>query len=275
MDEKKRRKELGLFLRTRREQLSHEEYGFDSSTIRRTKGLRREEVAMLTGISLTWYTWLEQGRDIQVSTQVLDCISRIFKLNSIEQMHLFELAGHKYIASFDISEQIPESLQKVLNSFDFCPAYITNESFDIIAWNEEAVSLFGDFSLMSSLERNNLWRMFTWIEYRSLFTNWNELAQELLAQFRVEYGKHVDYPKFQELVKVLMDESKEFKQWWSSYNLSGNKSGLKLVSHPTAGDFSLQHNSFIVADSPGLSMTVYVPVTERDLDKIKELNNSN
>lgn len=272
MEGRDRRKELGVFLRSRRERLSPEQFGLENHTSRRTKGLRREEVALLSGVSLTWYTWLEQGRDIRVSSQVLESLSRTLRLSKEETSYLYELSEQKsLVSSAHYPDKVIPSLHHILNSLEDCPSYIMDERWNTVAWNKAACSIFGDFEKMDELERNNLWRMFTNQSYRQIFKNWEELAQRLLAQFRVFYGRHLDDHWYRYLVKKLNEESLEFQTWWPDYNIAGTQSGIKNVIHPKVGSFSLQHNSLLTAENSDITLTIYTPITSEDREKMLKL----
>jgi transcriptional regulator with XRE-family HTH domain len=269
-----KRKELGIFLRTRRERISPEQYGFKSYMQRRAKGLRREEVAMLSGVSLTWYTWLEQGRDIDVSSQVLEAISRTLCLTEEEIQYLFELAEKKAPpVSNKTDADTLISLQNILDSLKDYPAYIVDEHWNNIAWNIAACALFGNFDKMSELEKNILWRMFTRQSYRTIFKNWEELAQRLLAQFRMDYSTNMNKPWYNELVGRLNEVSEEFRRWWPDYDIAGNYNGVKEVCYPQIGTFFLRHNCLQTVDPLNLKVTIYTPLADADHFKMLEVIN--
>ncbi|MDP4093466.1 MAG: helix-turn-helix transcriptional regulator [Bacillota bacterium] len=263
-------KELGIFLRTRRERIMPEQYNLKSYAKRRTKGLKREEVAVLSGVSLSWYTWLEQGRDIHVSSQVLEAVSRTLCLNEEEKQYVFELAETKSptVPNKKDTESLV-SLQKILDSLKAYPAYIVDEYWNNVAWNTAACALFGDFEKMDELEKNVLWRMFTNQSYRVIFKNWEELAQRLLAQFRMDYSKNINRDWYNRLVKLLNQSSSEFKKWWPDYDICGGHDGIKEVVHPEIGSFSLRHNNLHSVDSSGLTVVIYTPVSESDRIKMQ------
>ncbi|WP_278043202.1 helix-turn-helix domain-containing protein [Paenibacillus elgii] len=162
MNNERRRKELADFLRTRRLRLSPQELGLQVDTSRRrTPGLRREEVASLSGISLPWYTALEQGRDIQVSEQVLESLVRTLRLSKDERNHLRVLANHSTVSKGTENETLSPSLQQILDRLGTYPAYIIDKHWNVLAWNKITSSLCGDFNRMAEIERNILWRVFT------------------------------------------------------------------------------------------------------------------
>lgn len=157
-----RYKELADFLKTRRSKVSPSQAGLSSSIRRRTPGLRREEIAQLAGIGITWYTWLEQGRPIQVSAQVVESLSRVLFLDKEERNHLYQLANLPLpIDTLTPQETVTPILQHVLDSLYLSPAILINQRWNVIAWNQAACIVLGDFLHMSDRERNIVWAMFT------------------------------------------------------------------------------------------------------------------
>jgi transcriptional regulator with XRE-family HTH domain len=149
MDRKQRLKELSNFLKTRRSRISPSQVDLTEGIRRRTPGLRREEVAQLAGVGVTWYTWIEQGRDVQVSVQVLEGIAHALKLNLDERNHLFLLADQSpLINTIQSQEIVSPLLLQALNQFGANPAYITGQRWDLLAWNQSACDVFGDFEAL-------------------------------------------------------------------------------------------------------------------------------
>lgn len=196
--DEERRKELAGFLKTRRMRISPQEAGLPpDSQRRRTPGLRREEVAVLAGISLPWYTSLEQGRDIRVSDQVLDSLARTLRLDAAERKHLFLLGNQQSRSIFFESKPlttVPFALAQHVKQLDPCPAYILDAKLNILAWNRMAAELFEDYGAMEDEERNAVWLMFTSPHYRERIVDWGELAKSVISQFRNTYGKHIHDP---------------------------------------------------------------------------------
>ncbi len=169
----------------KRARLSPQEFGLPLGTRRKTTGLRREEMAQLAGIGVTWYTWLEQGRDIRVSTQVLESISRVLKLNYEEKRHVFLLAGHHVLLDDQDEENksLPLAVRHFIDHLTNCPVYVTDEKWDVIAWNTAACAVFGDFGQMGRKEGNAIWRCFTSKEYRNLLDDWESHAKNSSHNF--------------------------------------------------------------------------------------------
>jgi transcriptional regulator with XRE-family HTH domain len=260
-DDLKRRKELGAFLKARRSRLSPGEFGIQSAPHRRAKGLRREEVADIAGVSNIWYTWLEQGRDVRPSAQVLDSLGKALQLNRYELQHLYTLAEHRAPVSGLTTEfRVAPSLQRMLDQLGPFPAYVRGPRWDTLAWNEAICELYGDFRTMDTLGRNSLWRMFTRPDYPKLLPDWPQLARSLLGQFRTSYGHHVGDPRFEELVELLKQTSAIFKDWWENHEVLGAPPGTKRFHHPVRGELEFEHQSLTLADHPGLRITVYIPV---------------
>src|SRR5262245_16948913 len=154
-----RRSELGIFLRSRRERLSPTDLGLPPGLRRRTPGLRREEVAQLAGVGVTWYTWLEQGRSINASVQVLDAVSRTLRLDGAERAHVYALAGVPAAPEIDGSSDVEPEIQLILDALGPLPASIVNARYDVLGWNRSYASLFPRLVSAAGCERNALWHV--------------------------------------------------------------------------------------------------------------------
>ncbi|UUZ81744.1 helix-turn-helix transcriptional regulator [Paenibacillus sp. P26] len=254
MTDSKRHKELADFLRTRRLRLSPQAAGLPLQPgRRRTQGLRREEVAALSGVSLAWYTYLEQGRPIRVSEQVLESIARTLQLDTDERNYMFVLAGPLMMNGAPPEDGgVPPSLQRMLDDMESCPAYLTDNRWNIIAWNRPACEVFGDFPAMEELGRNLVWRTFMVPEYRRLFQDWEGIAKRSLAQFRIHYAKNMNDPWYNEMVARLKQASPEFAAWWQQHEVFGIPAGRKEIVHPRAGLLAFQYHSFSLVEATGL-----------------------
>lgn len=273
MDNSKQKyKELGDFLKTRRAKILPSQVGLPEGTRRRTPGLRREEVASLANVGLTWYTWIEQGRAIQVSTQVLESLARILMLDKQEITHLYTLAGQAPPVSFpSYDETIDPMLQHVLDSLEFSPAMIIDARWNVIAWNQAAEKLSLNFRKISVYKRNLLRIMFTDEEFKKTFTDWSCAAQGMVARFRAACGEFIDDPWIKELVNELKNESTEFDLWWSMHNVKTERERTKTVIHPALGQLNFEETSYMVSDNTGLKMSVFTPVPGTDTkEKIKQ-----
>ena len=191
-NEKYRYEELADFLKTRRSRILPSQVGLPEGPRRRTSGLRREEVAQLAGIGLTWYTWLEQGRPIRVSEQVIESLARVLLLDRQECRHLYMLANQPLPP--DIQEYggtVSPILQHVLDSLTLCPSFIADQRWNVVAWNRAACAVLGDFHTMNVRQRNVVWAMFTDDYFKLLYADWEKNAKSLLGRFRSTSGKYV------------------------------------------------------------------------------------
>lgn len=280
--------ELGDFLKTRRQRLSPDQVGLPKGQRRRTSGLRREELAQLAGICATWYTYLEQGRPIRVSVQVLENLARILLLDAEERAYLFLLAHqqpppvlrqkHKSEPDFrkvstSRKSGISPALLRMLENMGICPAYILDQRFNVLAWNDAAGALFGDFfSHQSGRGLNMVWAMFNNPGYRQLFINWEDRARMTLAQFRVIYGKNIGDVWFKEFIEDIMQASPEFNCWWRDHDIQGVLGGNDEINHPEMGYIKLDYISLGISGNPNLTLQVYTPAPDTDTaKKIKQL----
>lgn len=264
MDEKERRTALADFLRTRRARLSPAELGLPLWGQRRTPGLRREEVAMLTGIGVTWYTWLEQGRDVKASEELLERLGKALRLSTDERQHLFILAG--YSAPMDIPEpreSLQPQFQALLDALDPCPAHIRNQRWDILAWNEADASLFTDWGSLPVAERNGALNYFTNPRMQKLVTNWETGTRETVAHLRMDYARSQDDPAFAELIKRLQ-QNETFARWWPHYEVLQDDTGPQELSHPLVGAFQLDRLIVTVRQDPLLILRALLPIAGTD-----------
>ncbi|WP_248928055.1 helix-turn-helix transcriptional regulator [Paenibacillus hamazuiensis] len=268
-----RLEQLGQFLRTRRERLTPEALGFPNDGRRRTPGLRRSEVAMLAGVSVDWYTWLEQGRNIQVSAQVLDSIAKALQLDGSERKHLYMLAMRQLPADVLQMErtEVSDTLQHVLDRLEYSPAIVTDARWNVVGWNLAACAVVGDYRVMPEQERNMVWRAFTSPYLRQLLRDkWEEHAKTRLAQFRASYGTNVGDPWWEEFIARLSAVSPHFREWWAKHEVIQISEGNKHYFHPEAGELTLEYITFQVSDAPGLQVMINTPIGRTE-EKIKRL----
>lgn len=272
-NEKHRYQELAGFLKTRRAKVLPSQVGLSSATRRRTPGLRREEVAQLAAIGVTWYTWLEQGRPIHVSTQVIESLSKVLLLDKQERIHLYLLANQPLPADIPgYQGQVSPILQHVLESLIFCPSLVTDQRWNVIAWNKAACLMFGDFSEMNVRERNIVWAMFTDNKYKQLFVDWNLHAKGLLGRFRSTCGQYIEDSWLAQFIDDLKIQSTEFNLWWPLHEIQSNSEKYKQLNHPIAGILDFEVSNFDVSDNSGLKLIVHTPLTETDTaTKMKSL----
>ena len=251
------RRELGAFLSARRGRLQPAAVGLPTGR-RRTPGLRREEVAALAGVSVSWYTWLEQGRDIGVSADALGRLAGVLRLDRAESAHLFALASRQLPASAAGAE-LSDALVALVRSIDPTPAYVRNSRLDILAWNPAVADLFVDFGALRPHERNTLRLTFLYPPYRSLIRDWEPFARVMLRVFRAARAKAPDKAPFDRLVEEIGAESEEFRAWWREGDVQSLDEGVKRLRHPTRGLLDLTYVVLTPEGRPDVSFVTYVP----------------
>ena len=250
-------RELGAFLSSRRARLQPKEFGLPEAP-RRTPGLRREEVAVLAGVSVSWYTWLEQGRDIQPSADALRRISKVFKLDRIESSHLFALSTREE-SPVVTSGGVSHGLEMLVRAINPIPAYVRNTRLDILAWNDAIADLFVDYGSLQPHERNTLRLLFLYQPYRTLILDWEQMARGMLSTYRASRALAQDKAPFDRLIEELADQSREFREWWQDTDVRGFDEGSKRLLHPTSGHIEFTYVALTPEGRPDLSLVTYIP----------------
>ncbi len=259
MQERERRQTLADFLRQRRARLTPTDVGLPAGMRRRTPGLRREEVAQLANMGTSWYIWLEQGRDVHPSAQVLESLAQALKLTANERRHLFLLADQPLPSAVSSSqESITSALQQVLDDLDPTPAYIMGQRYDYLAWNKAADCLFTLSETSSPYERNLIWRLFTSPKMRQM-PNWEHIARATLAEFRAASAHSPDDNWFEELIEDLRQVSPEFCRWWPHHDVRNTLDGHKVIEHPMLGHLEFEHLNLQVINNPDIRIMIYSP----------------
>ena len=253
------RSELAAFLRSRRERLTPAAVGLDPTGRRRTPGLRREELAQIAGIGVTWYTWLEQGRGIDASVHVLERIALALRLDENERVHMFALAHNRPPPEVASSEyEVTPSLRRMLETLEG-PAYVVTAALDLVAWNSAFCALFGDLDQIAPQDRNLLWLIFASPAHRSAIPAWEITARSMVARFRAEQGRHRNDARFLAVIERLKLASPEFEAQWQDYNVSWDAEPPKRFPTNLAGGVSLEQNTFLLEDAPTMRLVVYSP----------------
>jgi transcriptional regulator with XRE-family HTH domain len=261
----RRRDELADFLRQRRASIQPEEVGLPGGGRRRTPGLRREEVAQLAGVGTTWYTWLEQGRDVRASMEVLEAIASALRLTPAERTHLVLLGrGEQPPPRRAPAERVSPTLRRLVENLGSNPAFILGQRWDYLAWNRAATVLLGDFGAVPKPERNHVWLTFMDPARRELFHDWKRSIRLLVARFRADSAHHVGDPSFEELVAALRASSPEFCKLWKRHEVAGTGVGRKEVDHPIAGRLVFEHAVFNPAEAPEQRLVLYTPLPDED-----------
>lgn len=262
---RERHTDLANFLRTRRARLSPVQAGLPVRARRRTPGLRREEVAELIGVSATWYTWLEQGRDIMVSVEVIENLARVLQLSPDERIHLFRLARRPAPAtSPPWPEAVSPAFHDLLRALEPHPAHIRDHRWDVLAWNR-AEALVADWAALPPAERNVVWYHFAHPRLRQLMVDWENEASTLLALFRMESTRYRDDPWLHSLIERLLQVSAEFRQWWPQHDVRQEKEQPIAFQPPGAGQLVLQPVSVVFMVDPRLTLRVLLPVPSTDM----------
>ena len=270
-----RRRELAEFLRSRRERISPEQVGIAYSGRRRTPGLRREEVAQLSGVGVTWYTWLEQGRDIRVSDQVLGAIARTLMLDRDERTHLFTLAGANDQSIVKECNAVTAELHATLAKLDPYPACIVSGKYDVLAYNRAYNYLLTDFDALPVEERNCLWLSFTDPLWREIVVDWVDSTTRMVANLRALMVDHVGDSTWKSFVARLAAASPEFADTWARHEVRAIEDKPKRFRHPEVGRMTFQMTNTWLAPRTGRRMLVYVPSdaeTERRVARLVEMH---
>ncbi|WP_116244246.1 helix-turn-helix domain-containing protein [Nocardiopsis sp. FIRDI 009] len=255
-----RRAELSEFLRSRRARLKPEDVGLpDVGRYRRVPGLRREELAQLAGVSVAYYTRLEQGRGQGVSSEVLDAIARTLRLTAAEHAHLTHLAQPKRHRRKPAArtQQVRSSLRQLLDSLTGVPAYVIGRRLDILAWNRMATALFGDWGALPPRERNWARLVFLRPDYREVFAEWETKASDTVSQLRMDAGYHVDDAQLAALVGELSMKSDVFRRLWAAHDVKDRGHGVKRIRHPVAGELTLSFETFALPHDPHQFLVTY------------------
>ncbi|WP_327317489.1 helix-turn-helix domain-containing protein [Streptomyces sp. NBC_01235] len=254
-----RRAELSEFLRTRRARLKPEDVGLpDFGRHRRVPGLRREELAQLAGVSVAYYTRLEQGNGRNVSAEVLDSIARALRLTDAEHAHLTHLAKPKHKKKQTARpQQARLSLRQLLTTMDSVPAYIVGRRAEILAWNRMAAAVFGDWAELPVAERNWARLVFLRPDYRDLFVDWEQKAIDIVCALRMDAGCYPDDPRLSALVGELSVKSEDFRRLWATHDVKEKSHGVKRLRHPLVGELSLNFEGFRLLDDGEQTMVTY------------------
>lgn len=251
-----RHAQLSDFLRTRRARLKPADVGLAPGGRRRTPGLRREEVALLAGVGTSWYTWLEQGRDITVSSSVLDAISTALRLTEPERAHLYSLAGTNppQAAGAPESAVTPE-LRQLIDAWSPRPAMLQDRYWNLLAVNDATRQAFG----YRDTDLNCLVTFFTNSRYRDMYVHWASAAPGVVAAFRADAARYPDDTEFGRIVHDLSAVSPEFDALWRNHDVGPHLQAIKAVRHPEAGELVFDKTTLAVTDHPGWHLVLYNP----------------
>lgn len=260
---------LGQLLRSRRERLAPADVGLPAGSRRRTAGLRREEVALLANLSTTYYTFLEQGRPVRPSAQVLDALASALRMSAAEHRYLQVLAhGGDNAARGGVAvtappEQIDQGVADLVQRLDPFPTIVKGRRWDVLAANPAARELFTDWEALPAGERNLVRWMFTTDRAREVYLDWEPEARAMLGRFRLAAARYRDDPDFTALIAELQRDSQHVRDWWPRHDVIAVGSGSKKLRHPRLGPVSYSHVVLQVADNPDQTLVTYSPATGR------------
>jgi len=267
----RRRDQLAEFLRSRRVRLTPADVGLPAGPRRRTPGLRREEVAQLAGVGVTWYTWLEQGRPINASVQVLDAVARTLSLDQAEREHLYRLAEVPSVPEA-ADERLRPEVQIVLDALVPIPAVVYNGLFDALAWNATYDALFPRLTGAPAGERNAVWQMFTIPWCCSPVGDRERELCTMVGSVRATYARHLGEPAWISFVDRLSAASPDFAGLWAKHHVAGAESRVKIfLQNPGNRAIQVTAASFAVAATPEARMVVYAPVDDDTRARLAEI----
>jgi transcriptional regulator with XRE-family HTH domain len=260
VDDLVQRKELGAFLRSRRETTDPCSVGLKLvSHQRRTPGLRREELAQLSGVSVTWYTWLEQGRDISVSRKVIDSLAQVLKISGAERAHLYVLAGLQVPSEEVPPAPVDPTLVQMVNALSPYPTSVINLWWDVLVYNEAFNNLLGGPQGLPRGHQNLLHMSFTTIRDARLLDNWESIVDDMVGQLRNHVARYPADPRGIDLVEQLSGLSPEFSRMWRGYGVARFRSSTVSMHHPRFGALVFNHIKLATADNEGQQLVVWLP----------------
>jgi transcriptional regulator with XRE-family HTH domain len=261
----RRHRELGRFLASRRRQVVRADLGLPAIG-RRATGLRREEVSYLSRVSITWYTWLEQGREVMPSRQVLDAIARTLRLSATERAYVLGLAGYSPtpVGVDPAPQAVPAHVRRLLDALGNLPAYVMTQDWTFLAWTPAFAAVYPNVANVSDEDRNLLWLVFTDPYLHDLQGDWKLHSARHLAEFRAEAGPRLSESSIARLVGRLLERSEHFHVIWRNHEVRGFTSREQVYHHPVVGDLHLELHRTTFSDEPRLHMVVYTPVPGTD-----------
>ncbi|GAA4185893.1 helix-turn-helix transcriptional regulator [Streptosporangium oxazolinicum] len=263
MSAKDQRLELAHFLRKNRERVTPKDVGLPTGSRRRTPGLRREEVAILAGLSPTWYTYLEQARDIAPSPAALERVATVLRLSSYERQYLRRLSERSRQSSHasEGNDQTENQWTRIVESLNPVPAYVTTCLCDIISWNEAADEWYSDFSELAKERRNIVLWMLTSPVSRKCFVDWETEARELVARFRTAAVGWYGDPRLTELIENLNESSPHFRRWWEEHHVLGPNTRSSKMRNTRTEIIDMTIIDLYIGHPNGEKIVIHVPAT--------------
>ena len=264
------RSEISEFLRTHRGRVSPTEVGLPVGARRRTAGLRREEVAVLAGVGTSWYQWLEQGRDITVSGQVLDAVSRVLRLGEDERRHLYVLAGlNPPLPATPEGLTVGADVMRLLDGWMPSPAHVVDQYWNFVAANEAAQVTFG---YQKEFSGNCVIDFFCTDQYRGKLVSWEQTAPTVVANYRYEVSRHGQDDGYRSVIDELTRRSPEFVELWARQEVIAPTTTMKTFNHPAAGELVMESRQLHLPERSDLTLVLHTPQPETgSAERIDEL----
>jgi transcriptional regulator with XRE-family HTH domain len=265
------REELTRFLKASRGRISPEEAGLPHRDRRREKGLSRDEVAMLSGMSVTWYTWFEQGRDVQLSAPTLERLSTALKLDPREREFMFTLAQHRPPPLVDTGNRnVAPSVQHMMDSLNI-PALVMTEDWTVIAWNRLVARVFRDYDTMPPEDRNLFKILVLGDSYKSYEDEYRGMVQRLTARLKWDYSRAIRVEVFEALIEEMLERSELFRQFWLNGDIMAHFEGPNTRLLPDLGEISFHHTSYAVEQEPSQRLMLFAPANDETAEKLRRI----
>jgi transcriptional regulator with XRE-family HTH domain len=262
-----RRRELGEFLSSRRARLKPQHVGAAAIGRRRVPGLRREELALLAGVSVDYYTRLEQGRAGQPSDAVLDALAQALRLSHAERVHLVDLARSNSLGPSPAPSTVRPGIQRLLDLLDRVPAQVADHRGNVLAWNALNAAIGTDWGARPPEERNAARYVFLDPEARALFPDWQESAEETVASLRLAAGRHPDDAELAGLIDELSATSADFRRLWAMRDVQLKAHGTKRIAHPVVGMLTVSYESFTLPGPADHTLVTYTTEPGSDSER--------
>lgn len=257
------RREIGAFLRAHRERTSPASVGLPVTGRRRTPGLRREEVAALSGVGLAWYSWLEQGR-VSTSKQVLEAVARTLRLDATSTRHLLALAGHRPVASPAVDRHaLVDGARALMEAWPTSPAVLLDPHLDMVAWNAAFSAVWTDPAAIEPARRNLMWAIVGEPRLRRSLIEWEPLARAILAQFRLQTAPRSEERRTRELYAILEADFPDLSPWWSCQGV-GDLTTRPVELRLDGQALQLRSSAVRPVDDPDALLLIATPVRAAD-----------
>lgn len=272
---------LSAFLKEKRDQVTPQMVGLPVNGVRRVPGLRREEVAMLAGVSVDWYVRLEQGRPVHPSEEVLAAIANVLRLNVTERTYLMNLArpgphpGRYGAYGADGADggrpTVRPGIIRLLDGLENQPGFVLGPRQEVLAGNELAWALLADFPARPANDRNLLRWVLSAPEARALYLDWEDIVSDMVGVLQAEASAAPNDPRIRALVGELTAASPAFRERWARPAPEGRTSGRKRFRHPVVGDFIIDWEAFTLQEDSTQTVFIYMGHTDDDVDKLRLL----